>query len=59
MSYYVLHWIVLGVMSILFKYILNFEDGYLLFSIYLISNILLLPLLDVFISKKFKRVLGK
>lgn len=59
MSYYVLHWIVLGVMSILFKYILNFEDGYLLFSIYLISNILLLPLLDVYISKKFKWVIGK
>lgn len=59
MSYYVLHWIVLGIMSILFKYSLELNDGCLLFYMYIFSNILLLPLLDILISKNFKWILGK
>lgn len=59
MSYYVLHWIVLGIASIIFKSIMNISANYVLFWLYIFANLLFLPILDIFISRENKKLLGK
>ena len=59
MTYYVAHWVVLGLSSILFRNILGLSDGYTLFVAYVLANVTLLPLIDIVSTKKIKWILGK
>lgn len=59
MTYYVAHWVVLGLSSILFRNMVGLSDGYTLFVAYVLANVTLLPLIDIVSTKKIKWILGK
>lgn len=59
MTYYVIHWIVLGLSSLFFRNLLNMSDGMKLFICYCLANIILLPLADMAFNRKMKWMIGK
>ena len=58
MTYYTTHWAVLGVSSLLFQNIMHLK-GYELFVAFSLANITILPLLDIFLNKHCKWMIGK
>ena len=57
MSYYAVHWVVLGVSSLLFQNVLDLK-GYVLFVAFALANIVALPSLAIFFNKHGRWMIG-
>lgn len=59
MVYFVAHWVVLGWANIIFRFGLCIDDNWTMFTIYVVMNVICLPLIDMLLSKKWGIIIGK